>query len=355
MTSRLPEAAAPRILAKTNEYLDFPSVVGHETPFLDHLARDFRALGLTVERPRNLCVVELGGDGPLFLAHADRHGAVTAQDGAALYAALAVRSEKYDEAPEVSDAFAAKVGERYRGEEVFAYDRATGGRIAYGDVGGARRDEAGRLVIEVDGLPPLPPGTPIAFARALDRSEGGYVSGQLDNPATIAVLRIAAEHGLKGRIVITAEEEIGRSARHMLDWAQGGGQPPTTRLVVLDTSPFDDSAAGLAGAAVLRRRDATADFHAGAIAALEAAAREAGAPVIFKDAFIEAENAARGRRNLPLKSLGLTELGKIIALSHGAYAGATLQVPTFNYHSNQESTTPQALVSCLGTVLALDL
>ncbi len=354
MTRRPPDSAAARILAKTNEYLDFPSVVGHETPFLDHLARDFESLGLSVERPRNLCVVDTGRPGAVFLAHADRHGGVIGEDGAAIYAALAVRNEKYGEALEASDSLVARVDERYRGEEVFAYDRATGGRIAYGDVAGAARDEAGRLILSIDGLPALDPGTPIAFARALDRSDGGYVSGQLDNPLTIAVLRIAAEFGLSGRIIFTAEEEIGRSARHFLDWARNGGLGPTNGLIVLDTSPFDDSAAGLAGAVVLRRRDATADFPPAAVAKLETAARAIGAPVIFKDAFIEAENAARERRGLPVKSLGLTELGKIIALSHGDYAGGTLQIPTFNYHSNQESTSPQAMVSCLATLMALE-
>jgi len=53
-----------RVLAKTSEYLDFPSVVAHETPFLDHLARDFTALGAKVTRPRNLCIAQLG-EGPV--------------------------------------------------------------------------------------------------------------------------------------------------------------------------------------------------------------------------------------------------------------------------------------------------
>jgi len=354
LTAGLPDAAASRILAKTNEYLDCPSVVGHEAPFLDHLARDFAALGHAVDRPANLCVVELGGDGPIFVAHADRHGAVTGEAGAAMFAAAAAApAGRESDRFEVTNAFAATIAEQYRGEEVFAYDPKTGGRIAYGDVAGAGCDPDGRLIMEIDGLPVLPRGTPIAFARALDRSEGGYVSGQLDNAAAIAILRVAAEFGLKGRLVFTAEEESGASAGHFISWAQAGGLAPNNQLVVLDISRFDDSAAGLAGAVVLRRRDALADFHTGMIETLESAAREIGAPVIFKDGFVEAENAARARRGLPQKSLGRTELGRIIAQSRGAYAGATLQIPTFTYHPNQESTSPQALVSCLATLQAL--
>lgn len=352
----LPADAAlfARILAKTNEYLDFPSVVGHETPYLDHLARDFEALGAALERPRNLCVVRLGdANGPVFLAHVDRHGAVTGEDGAAVYAAHAVKNTKYGDAPSPGADFADTISRRYAGEEVFAYDRKTGGRIAYGDVAGAALDDQGRLVFTLKDMPKLEPGTPIAFARALDRSHTGYVSGQLDNPVSAAALRVAAEFGLKGTIVFTAEEEIGRSAAHFLAWAGEGGLQPGRDIVVLDTTPFDDGAAALAGAVILRRRDATASFDAEAVRRLESAASGAGAPIIFKDSFIERENDARMRRGQPVKSMGLTELGRIARDSNGAYTGATLQAPTFNYHSNNESTTPRALTAFVRTLAAV--
>ena len=343
---------AARILAKTNEYLDFPSVVGHETPFLDHLARDFSGLGLAPERRPNLCVMDTGREGPVFIAHVDRHGAVIAADGAAIYAANAVKNEKYGEDAPASEVLAGRVNERYAGEEVFAYDRKTGGRLPYGDVASASLDGEGRIVLTVRGLPPLQPGTPLSFARALDRSANGRVSGQLDNPVSVAVLRVAAEFGLGGIIVLTAEEEIGRSAGHFLSWANGALRSRKD-LVVLDTSPFEDSAAMLAGAVILRRRDASASFSETMVARVERAAAASGAPVIFKDAFIEAENAARARRGQPSKGVGLTELGKITALSRGAFTGATLQVPTVNYHSNQESTSPRALVAMLKATLAV--
>jgi hypothetical protein len=344
-----------RLLAKTNEYLDFPSVVGHETPYLDHLARDFEALGARVERPRNLCIVRLGdgGAGPVFLAHVDRHGAVTAEDGAPVYAAHAVKNTKYGDAAAPSADFAETVSRRYAGEEMFAYDRKTGGRIAYGDVTGAMIDAAGRLVFTLKEMPPLEPGAPLAFARKLDRSQAGYVSGQLDNPVSAAALRIAAEFGLKGTIVFTAEEEIGRSAEHFLGWAAGVGLAPGAELVVLDTTPFDDGAAALAGAVILRRRDATASFDPEAVRRLERAASSSGAPIIFKDSFIERENDARLRRGQTAKSMGLTELGRIARDSDGRYTGATLQVPTFNYYANNESTTPRALTAFVKTLLAL--
>lgn len=337
-----------RILAKTNEYLDFPSVVGHETPFLDHLARDFESLGHTVHRPRNLCVVEMGR-GPVMLAHVDRHGGVVRPGGEIVYAAHAVKNEKYGVFAPASDLLAARVRERYVGEEVFAYDRKTGGRIAYGDIDAVILKDDGHIELSVTNMPGLPEGTPVAFARRLERGSS-YVVGQLDNPVSAAVLRVAAEHGLAGTIVFTAEEEIGRSADHFLDWA-GKALGPRRDLIVLDTTPFDDSAVTQAGAVVLRRRDATASFDKAMGERLEAAAKSIHAPAIHKCDYIASENEARLARGEPVKSLGLTELGKIAAQSDGEFTGTTLQVPTFNYHSNQESTTPKALSAFARTLL----
>lgn len=338
-----------RILAKTNEYLDFPSVVGHETPFLDHLARDFESLGFRVARPRNLCIVDLGAPGPVMLAHVDRHGGVVRNGGEIVYAAHAVKNEKYGEFAPASDLLASRVRERYVGEEVFAYDRKTGGRVAYGDIDQVLLKEDGHIALSVTNMAPLPEGTPVAFARRLERGSA-YVVGQLDNPVSAAVLRVTAEHGLAGTIVFTAEEEIGRSADHFLNWAKAE-LGPRRDLLVLDTTPFDDSAIPLAGAVVLRRRDATAPFDEEMGERLSGAAKSIHAPVICKCDYITAENEARLKRGEPVKSLGLTELGKIVAKSDGDFTGSTLQVPTFNYHSNQESTTPKALSAFARTLL----
>lgn len=352
MTRHADTELCARTLAKTLQYLDFPAVVGFETPFLDHVAQDFQAAGFKAERCRNLAVIDLGKPGPVFLAHGDRHGLVSAAHGA-LYAAYAVKNTKYGDQSRPSAAFIETLHERHRGEEVFAYDPKTGGRLAYGDIVGVAPDEEGRPRFELTGLPPLEAGTPLGFSRSLDRSQAGYVSGQIDNPASIAALRVAAEFGLGGTVIITAEEEIGRSAAHVLTWAEAGALPPTRALIVCDTSPFDDGAACLSGAVILRRRDASASFDEDAVAQLESAAAKAGAPVIFKDSYLDRENEARARRGEPLKSMGLTELGQIIAQSKGAYTGATLQIPTFNYHTNRESTTPRALSAVLRTLLAL--
>ncbi len=341
-----------RVLAKTCEYLDHPAVVGHEASFLDHIARDFDAIGAKTHRPDHLCVIELGRPGPVFLAHADRHGAVIDGAGQAVYAVHAFVTDARKQAkldPEALDELAIRLS----GAEVFAYDPQCGGRIAYGEITGVDVDTTRRALLRTAGLPDLPTGTPIALARTLKRGQSGFITGQLDNAAPLAALRVAAELGLGGTIVVTSQEESGHSAEHMLAWAEAGGLKPNTQLVVCDTSPFDDGAAALAGAVVLRRRDATSSFNADQVSKLETAAGSAGAPIIFKDSFIERENDARTRRGEAPKSMGDTELGQVTARSKGRYTGATLQLPTFASPEKRDSTTPRALTAFIRTLLAL--
>ncbi len=334
-----------RVLAKTYEYLDHPAVVGHESAFLDHIARDYAACGFKTQRPANLCVIDLGKPGPIFVAHADRQGAIIDEDGCAILATDALSTSKPRSPGHLSD--------RLTGAEVFAYDPQNGGRIAYGTVSEVEPNSQNRSVLKISELPNLTAGTPVALARCLDRTQSGFICGQLDNAAPLASLRIAAELGLGGQIIVTAEEELGRSADHLLKWAEAGGLDSTADLVVCDTSSFDDGAAALAGAVILRRRDAAASFNADQVSKLEKAASAAGAPIIFKDSFIERENDARARRGSDLKSMGDTELGQITAVSKGRYAGATLQLATFAAADGHDSTTPRALTAFVRTLLAL--
>lgn len=341
------------VLAKTFEYLSLPAVVGHETPFLDHLARDYSWAGCKTERQGGMVAIDLGKPGPVFISHTDRHGAVIVDDGTVVYAAFANENTKYPSGLEHDTAFIEALNTHVSGEEVYAYNSQTGGRLAYGDVKGAHLDAQGRPVLNLAEPLDLKPGTPLAFSRTLDRTQSGYLAGQLDNAVCLAALRVAVRHGLGGRILLTSAELAGKSADAALSWMRTTGLAPTNDLIVCDTSAFEDGAAALAGAVILRRRDAYASFHTEQVARLEAAASQVGAPMIFKDSFIERENDTRTRRGLPKKSMGLTELGAITAASKGAYSGATLQLPIFNASGASECTTPRALTAFVKTVLAI--
>ena len=71
------------ILAKTEEYLQVPSVVRFEQPSMEHLAEDFSKPDYEVEqRDRILVVSKKGSKNPkIITCHIDRHGIVVNQDG----------------------------------------------------------------------------------------------------------------------------------------------------------------------------------------------------------------------------------------------------------------------------------
>ncbi|GGC96676.1 hypothetical protein [Aquisalinus flavus] len=342
-----------RIIAKTAEYLDFPSVVGHETPFLDYLERDFSGAGFAVTRRRNLTIVETGSPGPIHCAHVDRHGVIMDGAGHGNFAAFAVKTEKYGQMAAPTRSLFDKIASRYRGEEMFAYDRETGGRLAYGDVEDVVFDtDNERVRFHFRGFPPLPAGTPVAFSRTVQREGDNLVSGQLDNPLSAALLRVAAEAGLTGKIVFAAEEEIGRSAGHILQWA-GERMTSFSAFLIIDTSPFADGGEAGKGTVVLRRKDANGAFDDAMVGRLETGAASLNIPVLFKDAFIEEANGKARAAGEPEQGLGITELGRLVTMSQGQFTGTTLQIPTWNYHSNRETTTHAAVLNAARLLLSV--
>ena len=86
------------IIDKTDEYLNIPSVVGHEKPFLDHLFKEYDGLCYEVIRDDN--IVAVSGNDPTshyISAHIDRHGILSIGGGDYRYAAHAVKNYKYYE------------------------------------------------------------------------------------------------------------------------------------------------------------------------------------------------------------------------------------------------------------------
>ena len=53
------------------------------------------------------------------------------------------------------------------------------------------------------------------------------------------------------------------------------------------------------------------------------------------------------------KTLGITELGHIVDKTNGRYNGATVQLPTTNYHSNHETTSELATENFYKTLLEI--
>ena len=339
------------IMERTRDYLGVPSVVGWEAPFLTHLEDDLRGHGLAVRRRPGLLVADGGGSGALSV-HVDRHGLVTLEGGECGYAAAVVRSRRYGEVFHPSPPTTERICTRLGSEVVYAYEPVSGERIASGvtahDEMCALDQTALRLTVR--GLGDVPAGTPVAFDHACRESDARF-SGQLDNALSAGLAVEAVAAGFDGQLLLTTEEEIGRSWQPLLDHLteQGLRGGP---LLVLDTSPFDGPDECDAGAVVLRHRDAHGWFDADLVGRLAGAAAGAGAPVVYKDDHIAGLNRQRRAAGRTELGLGSTELGRLVAASSAPVPGATLQVPTFDYHTNHETATRRAIRSAFSVLVS---
>jgi len=58
---------------------------------------------------------------------------------------------------------------------------------------------------------------------------------------------------------------------------------------------------------------------------------------LYKDRYVEDGNERLLRQGEKPRSLGSTEMGRIIAASNGLVDGTTIQIPTTGYHTMEES------------------
>ncbi len=319
---------ASRIAARTERYLHIPSVVGFEEPFLAAIQSDLDAIGRTTETRPGLLSAP---GGPVTVsAHIDRHGFVTRHDAKLAYAASVVSHRA------LSPRLAATICSRYDREEVAAYDPTTGQTLGTAVIAhGAHCGIGPELDLEAPALAHLPVSTPVAFAPP-PQEDPDILVGQLDNTLSAAMAVELLASGFDGTVLFTCGEEAGRSWQGLASWFDR----PSTQLIVLDTSPFDDAGPVERAAAVLRHADAGAEFDRSMTNRLADAADRVGVEPLWKDEIL----SGAGR------PLGRTELGRLIAETAGRASGSTLQIPTTDYHTNRECTSLTA-IEAVGRVL----
>ncbi|WP_394179801.1 peptidase M42 [Marinomonas posidonica] len=314
-----------------------PSVVGAEHSFFRVLQRELEERGAQVTWYEGLLVAQ-GSDpfSTMFSAHIDRHGLVCTGPNEFQYAAFvsANRTDLLNNS--VSEELMSKVTERFNHEEVYAYEPWSG---VYRGKGVIKRSYVcefrNNLMFEIDGLEGVVAGTPIAFKDQLQLVDN-RLEGQLDNVISAAALVHLFDHGFKGTAFFTAQEEAGKSWRYLLEWFRRFGGS-TNRLFVVDTSPFPNLEAANQQLLVLREKDANASFNQESTEQVEALCRANNISYLYKNRYVENDNASRIAQGLPASSLGSTELGRIIAASNRLVDGTTIQIPTIGYHTMHES------------------
>ncbi len=310
-----------------------PSVVGTEDSFFRVLKRELEEVGAQVNHYQGLLVAQ--GERPhdlILSAHIDRHGLLCTGPNEFQYAAFIASNQSELTGDSVSEQMMHTIKHRFQGQRVQAHLPYTGTYLGQGCITNTYICPArNNLIFEVEGLDFLQPGTPVSFLDRL-HFENGYVSAQLDNVLSAAILIYLFRCGFQGTALFTAQEEAGRSWRYALAWFQRQNLE-TQRLLVLDTSPYPSREVADEQQIVLRRKDASAVFAQPITHEIAEKCEQMGITFSFKDAYIEAKNLERKK---PL-SFGRTELGRLVAATDGKISGTTLQIPTTGYHTTQET------------------
>lgn len=324
-----------------------PSVVGSEHSFFRVLQRELEERGAKVTWYEGLLVAQ--GSDPfsiMFSAHIDRHGLVCTGPNEFQYAAFisANRTDLLDSA--VSEELMSKITERFQSVPVFAYEPWSGSYRGKGFIKNSYICEfRNNLIFEIDGLDSVVAGTPVAFEDKL-RINGDRLEGQLDNVLTAAAIVHLFSQGFQGTAFFTAQEEAGKSWRYLLEWFRRFGGS-TNKLFVVDTSPFPTIEAANDQLIVLREKDANAAFNPQSTQLVTELCRQHDLNYLYKDHYVEKQNSQLIQAGKTPRSLGSTEMGRIIAASNGLVDGTTIQVPTTGYHTMAESASIESVEAFL--------
>lgn len=344
------ELITPELAVDLAHFLDIlrqlirePAVVGSEDSFFRVVRRELEEVEVEVNQFKGVLVAQGNRPDSLFLsAHVDRHGLICTGPREFQYAAFTANNQGELTGDSVSEQMIELIKDRFNGQRVQAHIPYVGTYLGQGTITNSyvcphRRN----LIFEVVGLDQIQPGTPVSFLDRLTLKDG-YISAQLDNVVSVAVLIHLFRKGFQGTALFTAEEESGKSWRYALSWFQRQ-QKTTQRLLVLDTSPYPTTEAAGAQDVVLRRKDLGGEFSPFMTEELEGICRELRVSHSYKDEYVERMNATRTK---PL-SLGRTELGRLIAATDGQITGTTLQIPTTGYHTTSETASLRSVAAVL--------
>ena len=324
------------IIQKTAEYLAIPSVVGHEQFFMNFLYEDFKKLGLSAFKNDGLLEVHgSASKDAIICAHIDRHGLISLGDDEYVYAAQYMKEIKYGENNLSSQKQVESIAKRFEGEKVYAYHPDSGERLGEGSIEACyphmKNNDA---LFFVDGIVQLEQNIPLAYSRQAS-FEGGVFKGQIDNVISIAVVYALFKAGYQGTALLTCEEEIGKSWMHIAEYLDGM-HIETDRLIVLDTSPYNEQGIIEKGPVILRNRDKSEIFNKAFVDALKERCTALNINYQAKDEML----LAAGKE---IDDLGSTELGRLVQSTEGQWNGATVQIPTLMYHTSNETTTANAI------------
>ena len=344
-----------RFLDILKQLIRTPSVVGSEHSFFLSLKRELEEIGIEATLYEGLLVAEGSEPGSgMISAHIDRHGLICTGPNEFQYVAFIAQNRGDLTGDSVAEKTYKDIIGRFMHQRVQAYEPWSGAYLGLGTIDNAYLCERrSNLLFNVRGLEHLHAGTPVAYVDTLTY-EDGYLSAQLDNVLSAAIILFLYERGYQGRAFFTAQEEVGKSWRYLLEWLRGHDLS-TDSLLVLDTSPYPGRETADAQHIVLRNKDANANFVSPLTKQIESICDEFSIKYGYKDAFIEDLNKEFLAQGKPAYSLGSTEMGRLAKASEGSIQGTTFQLPTTGYHTTAETVSLKSIENALKVLETLYL
>lgn len=310
-----------------------PSVVGAEHPFFMFVKRELEEMGVTVEYYDGVLVGKGKDPSSGYLsAHCDRHGLICTGADEFQYAAFIAKNRADLTGNSNSEQLLKNFTTRFVDEKVQAYEPWSGTYLGLGVIKEASLcQRRNNIIFKVEGFDHLIPGTPIAFLDKLEIQEK-LISAQLDNVLSVALIIYLYHNGYEGTSFFTASEEAGKSWRFLLEWFRRF-DISTDELLVLDTSPYETLEDLSNIDVVLRNRDAHGVFRSPLKQKIKKIAMKNKIRYHYKDTYLKNKMAKNGTK----RSIGTTELGRLIFATQGELQGTTLQIPTIGYHTVNET------------------
>ena len=313
------------ILEICDDFLEIPSVILYEKPFFDYLERKISLLGYNTERCGNEYLVVKGKNPKkIFSAHVDRHGVVRGENGTFEYAGFKFRRDMNLKFNREDMEFYQSAAQRHTREKIFSYDNISGEILDTYTTQRFNLDHKKKYVSYDLDKKPKENEIIFGFESSIKIKEDKFY-GQIDNAISVAVLLyLLKTTNFQDNIIFTTKEEIGLSWKNVLDYMDKDNS--NLKIITLDTTPYENFNNKEKGFLVLRKGDENGKFDLQIVEELEKILTENKIPIEYKNS-----------------AIGMTELGRISSESKGKYNGATLQIPTLNYHTTYETGTIESL------------
>lgn len=323
-----------KIMKITNQILKIPAVTCNEKPLISYLKQVAEKKGYNTEIVKGALIVNKneGKRDFLFTCHIDRNGIIKSDSGLE----YSYYKLKKDLGKKVigNERDLYLHGLLHTNTNVIAYNpkdgvKSNSYKIKRFDIDSTKKE----VTYKLDKKPKKNEEV-FMFDSKVEFDKDSFY-GQIDNAISVSIILYLIEnHMLNHTAIFSINEEIGLSEEGIIAYSKNRGGH--NKIISFDTSPYQEFTMKKEGFLVLRKGDSVSVFDPKTINVIERILKKLKIPFEYKN-----------------PKVGITEIGRLIEKSKGKYKGASLQLPTLNYHTVYETATLTSLSNYVRTIIEL--